>query len=259
MSQEKITTLNAAKSLKMNGQSPRERANEKAKKVLDWVYRWGYVSAKTAELVCNTSRTSIAKRLEKSGFLISTKTEAGGSLANLPSALFTLSALGLELVEKDRETLIEYELDPFKIRQDQLRHNEIAQIITANQLNEKRIVEFLTEKECAQKSEKGKKQPDIVWKTQDNYVFYVEIELSAKWSRKLDQFVEYNVVALCEKKCHKILIYSDSDAIIKRYKEAFAPGREIKIWEKNEKGFYNCKETDVIPDFVKGKVICLKI
>lgn len=258
MTTEKLELLNSARAEKMRGMSPRERGDYKVQRVIEWTYKWGYVSAKTAELVCNTSRTSIAKRLEKAGLLISTKTKAGGALRDVPSYIFTLSRLGLELAEKNVEELIDYELDPFRIRQDQLRHSEIAQIITATQINQNFLQDFFTEKEAAQKSEKSKKQPDIIWHSSDQ-TYFVEIELSAKWGRKLDQFVEYNVLAIAESRCDKVLIYSDSDAIIKRYSDAFTPGRELNLWEKNKKGFYDLKNRITVPEYMKGQVLCLKI
>ena len=111
----------------------------------------------------------------------------------------------------------------------------------------------------AARSEKNKKQHDAVWVWQDGKKTGLEVELSAKWERKLDQFIYSNLLSIQEKKVDNLRIYSDSKAIVDRYKEAFAPKQKYTIWKKNEKNFYDAVETKEVPDWTREKVRCFLI
>ena len=263
MKPEALASLAKAREA-MQGISPRARGAEKTRLALEWIYRWGWSSPTLLDLVTDGKRTGLAARLTRQKLITSTKTESGGGVKGIPIHMLTLTNLGREEVERHREDLINYEIDPYRVDQSKLRHDQLAQRATANSLKNKTILDFKTPNELSAKSEKGVKQPDVLWIRQDRTRMGIEVELSAKWDRKLDEFV-----LGCVRSLHKnptnpkpnevdeIALVSDSRAILKRYAKAFTAGEDLTIWEKNTRGHWNPQKTIAIPNLVTGKIQCV--
>lgn len=263
--QDKMLVARAALQTALAGKSPRQRGIEKVHAALNWIYRWGWSSPSTIDLVGGAAAHGLAARMVKRGLLIKTRTEAGGGLKGVPAWILTLSQSGLEEIERVRETLLPYELNPYKIRQDQLRHYQLAQNATAKKLKSGAISKFSTEKELSERSQQGIKQPDILWYLPDGSRMAIEVELSAKWARELDEFVLACLLALSFQKPDQkprfdlIAIVSDSKAIIKRYQNAFAPGATFDSWEKDSQRRWQRKEQKTVPDWSTTRIKWLLI
>ena len=240
---------------------PVEAGLIRMRKALLWVYRWGWSSSKIIELVGGSARSGLAARLVRTGFLKSTKTISGG-YGGGPAALLTLTQKGVDEVEKwieDPADLLNYELSPHKIDQSKIRHSELAQRSTAKNLLYGLISDYITEQMAAAKSEKNTKQHDIIWIMPDGSRQGIEVELSAKWQRKLDQFILSCIISIQRKNVGKIFIVTDSKAIQRRYQAAFEVGKHFGQWESPERGFAKKIGTYEVPDFVEGKVLCVLI
>ena len=211
MDDDKLAKMRMARQEILNGQSPRERGDEKMRLALDWIYRWGYSSPKVIELIGGAARSGLSARLVKRGLLRSTRTESGGGLKGVPDVILTLTELGQQEIERVSNKLLQYDQDPYRVNQLKLRHDTLAQTATAKALTNGSIQDFRTERELAQRSQQGVKQPDVLWAMDDLRVA-VEIELTAKWDRLLDQFVDSCINALTssnekEPRFHQILLY----------------------------------------------------
>ncbi|MEX3693032.1 hypothetical protein AB3X91_34360 [Paraburkholderia sp. BR14263] len=241
--------------------SARQRGEEKTLLALDWIYRWGCSSPSIVDMLSGAAAAGLAARLVRRGLLVKTKTESGGGRKDVPNFILTLSLSGLEEVERVRDALLPYELDPFKIRQDQLRHTIIAQAATARNVLSGAINGFQSEAEMAQKSKRGTKQPDICWLMPDGRRVGVEVELTAKWGRDLDDFVGACLVATRRRegsnpRFDEIWVVTDSPAIERRYKAAFSPGAPINIWKKNEQRRWIVEKPATVPDWAKDRITC---
>ena len=264
MTEEALAKLAQARAvMAASGASPRARGVEKTRVALDWVYRWGWSSASILDLATGGVRTGLAARLVKQKLLTNTKTESGGGIKDIPNNILTLTASGLHEVERLREDLLNYEVDPFRIDQTKLRHDQIGQRATANALKNGSILEFKTPAELAAKSQKDVKQPDVLWIDNTGQRIGIEVELSAKWDRKLDQFILSCLTSLKtnsnEYKANQVdmvALVSDSKAILKRYMDSFKPGAPLTIWQKNDRGFWMREKTIKVPASAEGKVIC---
>lgn len=235
----------------MGSVNPRERGREKMRVALDWIYRWGWASPSTIELTTGGKRSGLTARLVRQKFLKSTRTESGGGAKGIPMFILTLTRIGLEEVERHREDLIRYELDSYRIDQTKLRHDELAQRATINALLAKRIQSFKTPAELAAKSEAGVKQPDVLWIDGKGGRTGIEVELSAKWDRKLDQFVLGCLKSLKPDQANSvdsIALISDSKAIVSRYGKAFKPGQDLPIWGKDSRGNWLVTKTIQVPE-----------
>lgn len=256
---EILARARAAMASKHAGLSPRQRGADKTNQALQWVYRWGWSSPRVLELLTGSVRSGLANRLVKAGLLKATKTESGGATKGVPVLILTLTPEGRDAVEKliqSVDELIDYEHDAFKVNQALLRHDEIAQRATATGLAAGRIAGYVTEDMAATKSAPGTKQFDIVWILPNGHKVGIEVELSAKWERKLDQFVLSCIQALKAAKVDRIHIVTDSPAIQARYRAAFSAGAKLSTWSKNARGFWAFAGNAAVPDCVNGRVLC---
>lgn len=243
------------------GLSPRARGEEKVAQALDWVYRWGWASPRTVDGLSGAKRRGLAARLVRQGLLVTTRTQAGGAGHGVPAQILTLSATGQSQVERQRVELLPYSRDPYRIRQDQLRHHELAQRVTAGSLLSKTIVGFKTEREMAQRSTAGEKQHDIEWLFPSGSRAAVEIELTAKWLRDLDQFILACLRSLDPSEGRParyalIVLLTDSPAIRKRYLQAFEPGQSFNLWGKTARGHWQVTNTVTVPNWAADKILC---
>lgn len=250
---KKLVLARAAAVVALAGRSPRERGDEKTMLALDWIYRWGWASPSTIEMVGGGGRTGLAVRLVKRKFLRATVTESGGAQKGVPSKILTLTDLGQSEVERFREDLLPYDQDPYRIRQSQLRHYQMAQTTTITLLSEGKISGFATERELSEKSEANIKQPDILWYYPSGIKVGVEVELTAKWGRDMDTFVRSCLSALSTNRLDTICIVTDSKAIFKRYQAAFKPEAGLPTWEKVSQKWAVTGRKQV-PDWAREKI-----
>ncbi len=248
-------TPNAADYLR--GQSPHSRGKEKLKNVLEWVFKWGYSSAEIIREVARQKGKGYAIGLVKKGLLVRTKTESG-----VPRYFYTLSEMGLYEAERLADGLHRYpEENPYKVNQQQIRHNLLAQEATNNALKKGSIANYKTERMFDQLGDKaGEKRPDVVWIMASGKHVGVEIELTGKWDRRIDEFILGVFLALRGNpaKYARFVIVSDSPAIIRRYEEAMQPNAELKIWKKNNRQHFEVDKVLKVPDWLIEQVdFCL--
>ncbi len=246
----------ARAALAANGKSPRQLGLESRLGVLEWIYRWGYTSSAVIQTLLGKTSGGYAKKLVKQGWLSATKTESG-----TPAVIYTLTVTGLQEVERRASTLYQYsEIEPGRINQQLVRHNLLAQQSTANLLASSSITSYETERMFLQQGDKpGVKRPDVVWVTPSGLRMGVEIELSAKWGRDLDQFVLAIANALLATKdtpapYGRFVVISDSPAIIKRYSEAMKSGAKLNVWSKNERKHWVVTRTMIVQNWLLTKV-----
>lgn len=249
----------AVKQMRESGLSPRERGHQRTLQALDWIYKWGWTSSTILEILTGQSVSTLTARLVKSGLLRATVTESAGGVPDIPRRFFTLTQLGLDTIMKQQTVLIDYDIRPERVNQEMLKHDSLAQISTANLFRTRKITNYFTESMLSEKSAKNKKQHDAVWIWQDGKKTGLEVELTKKWDRKLDQFVYSNLLSIQEKKVDNVQIYTDSQAIVDSYKEAFTPKQKYTIWKKNDKNFYDAVETREVPEWAREKVKCFLI
>lgn len=249
--------LTAARAvLAATGKSPRQISEESRLKVIKFIYRFGYTSASIVQLLLGRTSAGYAQKLARQGWLVATKTESG-----IPASFFTLTELGLQEAERHATELYRYtEIDPFKVNQQQIRHYLLAQSSTVNVVNVEAIIDFATERMFSQGGDRsGAKRPDVVWMTKAGLRIAIEIELSAKWARDLDEFVlgiERALQATSEKPAQyaRFVVISDSKAIIDRYSAAMQPGAALSIWKKNERGHWVIEKTIKVSDWLIRKI-----
>jgi len=242
--------------------SPHEIGNEKKLNALHWTYQWGWTSPTLLGFVARDNKNGLCARLIKQGYLNKVRTEAGGGVKGIPTYMLLLTSRGVEEVERTFnhvDQLLPYCGDPTKINQIKLRHDYVVQRLTAEAYVSGGIARYFTERQCAAKSEIATKQPDVIWQ-RGAEILAIEVELSAKWGRELDTFVRGCVLALYKNReldrflPDKLILYSDSPAIIKRYRAAFKPGAIYNVWEKNGRRHWQVVREVSVPSNIENKV-----
>ena len=263
MSNLGLIAANAVREQSLRGQSPRARGHEKTLIALDWIYRWGWASPRTVDQIGGAQRRGLGARLVRAGVLIETPTAAPGALTGVPSKILTLSEIGLGEAELNHEALLPYSVDPARVRQDRLRHNELVQRLTADAASKQNIRAYRSEREIVITGGASDKIPDALWQMPGRDWVSLEVELTAKWGRALDQFVTGSVQILkngiAGHPIQQLIIVSTSQALIQRYQAAFSPDATANIWRKSPTGRWGIVETLAVPGWVIGRVRCCHV
>lgn len=255
--EKKLNQLDKArKSFVQSGINPRQKGYENKRIIFEWIYRWGFTTSKVGQLLLERTSGGYLKRLAEKKWLESIKTESG-----MPMNYFTLSKLGLEEAERDSDYLVKYlEIDPYKVDQKKIRHSLMAQTSTLNALKSGLITGYETERMFAHQGDKsGIKRPDVIWITKAGQRLGIEVELTAKWERDLDNFILGILRALRSNtnegnELSRFAVISDSKAILSRYSEAMQAGQQLAIWEKNARNHWKKQRTIEVPDWLISRV-----
>ena len=239
----------------LNGQSPTARGEEKKRSVLLWILRWGYSTADLVRQVTGRQRNGYARKLVRDGLLREVKTEWR------PGRFYVLTRAGLEAAVQNSEDDICYpEVDPSRVHVGQMAHYLAAQEKTIKALSLGTIFDYKTERMFSE-GKKGEKRPDVIWITLDSTYVGLEVELSAKFGKDLDQFVSRLITSLDDEQpgrtafLKQVAILAKSDSTLNRYKQAMQPGVKLKIWEKSPPRYVlECRKSIDVPDWLIDRV-----
>lgn len=235
-------------------QTPQERSVMNRKIAVDWIYRFGFSSAQVLRQCLNKESCSWTSTAVKRGWLRSTRTSSG-----VPTVIYTLTEMGLELAHHQATKLLPYvELDPYRVSQPKIRHDLLVQKISIAALREGVITSVTTERELNEGDQRGQKRADAIWHLPDGKRLGIEMELSAKYGQKLDEFI-CGIAASVDpnrerNRIDSFSVITDSEAICKRYREAMMPGQPMRHWKKNARQHWVVDEEDVVPNWLSDLV-----
>lgn len=256
---------------KLAGRSPRAVGVEKNQAGLRWVYRWGWSSATIIDAIATPGRRGVAARLLKAGLLEAHPCPGAGGIKGVPLQVLTLTPSGVAEVEAtiSDEGLLPYPEDGSRlVIWRQLRHDIVVQNATATRMTGSRITEYRTPRELAEKSESGKKQPDGVWLMPDGRRLALELELTAKVGRELDQTVLGILTGIRPAEPERgreagpfdlVGILSQSSAILNRYRSALTPGATLTTWSRDASRHWQQSGSIKIPAWVSNRVVLEKV
>lgn len=254
---DKLEQLAGARiKLASSGKSPRQIGEESRQLVFEFIYRFGFTSADLLLLLLGRTAGGYAQKLVKQGWLTETKTASGYPVA----AFYTLSITALEEAERQAERLLPYvELDPFRVPQHLIKHNLIVQQMTINALRAGKINGYKTERMISTNGcTAGTKLPDVAWITKSNHLIGIEVELSARWGRDLDDFILKIIRSLVSDENRpaqysRFEIATDSPAIKARYEASIKPGAVVTQWKKNNRNHWVVDKTYQVPAWLVEK------
>ncbi|TIC78483.1 hypothetical protein [Crenobacter intestini] len=247
----RVSRMRAAhQTLRDAGQNSLERGQENLLTALTWIYRWGWTTSDMLNRVLGRTSGGYALRQEKRGLLRGTATASG-----VPKKFYTLTEGGLIEASRHSDERIPYDLDPYRVNQNLIRHDLIAQNIVLKILNNGQTADYITERQQRIKYQNGEhKIFDAIVIDDDGRRNGIEVELTKKFDRQRDQFVRSICDDLMSGHVSRVLIVSDSNAILRDYKLSFEPGAELPIWEKNNRAHYAVARREKIPAEIDGKI-----
>jgi len=221
-----------------------------------WVYHWGYSTAPVLQSLLRHRGMSWTTGSVQRGWLRKT-----GMTARERVKVVSLTEKALAWVEHRSNTLLKYnELEPHRISPITIWHNLLAQRLTIQASDDGTIRSFSTERLLSARSAPGTKQPDVVWFTKKGERIAIEVELTAKWDRRFDEFVARVIDALStgqegeKPRFDKFAVMTTSKAIATRYSAAFQPGASLKVWRSTTKGTSTVEQVIEVPEWVHQRV-----
>jgi len=242
-------TSEARKELKRLG-SPTEIQEHNLRKVLDWLYRWGYSSAELISKMLGRANLSHARRLEKQRWIRSVTVKGY-------QTYFVLTDNGLAEAIKNYSVLQDIQghsasrfttellSNPVRVNLPNLYHDLIVQSETIAALQKGFIIDYLTPRMYDFKGayalnnlpnaifvyETLNEQKKIV-----NKMLGIEIELIPKSRERFDLFITEMLDDVQTQRLNRYKIISPSQAILNRYAQALKPGNKVKMWKSHGKG-----------------------
>ena len=245
----------------LKGDSPLKRSQDKIERVLVWIYLHGVSTAEIIRQVSGQKARGYAKRLVKAGLLVETPTEGGGFVRGVPVYYYTLSPVGLQVAERHAQVQIPYpEIDSRRVDQSKLRHSIIIQEATWFQVDFELIKDHRTERMVGVGGDKANiKRPDAVWTETDLSRTAIEVELSGKYDRDLDDFIHKLIEGLYYDgigtgRYGQFFIISDQPKLLARYKSAMQPGAPLAVWAKSSRNRWEKHRTEEVPHWLCKQV-----
>jgi len=238
----------------LGDQTPLERSIMNRKMAVDWIYRFGFSSAQVLRQCLNKESCSWLSTEVKRGWLRSTRTGSG-----VPTVIYTLTEMGLEFAHHHATKLLPYvELDPYRVSQPKIRHDLLVQKLSIAALRESAITQVTSERELNEGDQRGQKRADAIWHLADGKRLGIEMELSAKYGQKLDEFIGGIASSLDPKRevnrLDSFCVITDSETICERYRVAMRPGQPMRRWKKNSRQHWVIEEEDSVPDYLQELV-----
>ena len=238
----------------LNGVSPNAQAELNKYRAFLLIYKFGFSTDKLITKILNKKATGWAASQVKSGWLKRIE-----SVAPHPGPIFTLTSTGLAWIEQHVKHIHRYpEENSAKIHWPSLRHNLFCQAFLVSELKNKKLISYRAERQNSLKIDKpGVKKPDMVFYGDDSTRVAIEVELSSKWDRRLDDFIlkiARDLGYQGDKKYDRYVIVSNSEALINQYRKAFEAGRYLRDWYKDDRGHWMCSVEGCIPEEISIRV-----
>ena len=236
----------------MEGKNSHQQFQHKLNNALLWLYHNGYASDDVICTVAGQKKRGFGKHLVRKGYCAETKTKSGS-----PKFFYTLSKHGHDhataLVNEPMH--IEKYLTPLKLSQNNLEHDLLTQRISLRAIK-KYEFRFRSKYQTSLAHLKGQKIPDALWIDRHNFKIAVEVELSQKFGRQLDETVAAIVNSIEQGIFDCYFFFVRSPAITTNYSRKMQGGTKIPIWYKDHKNMW-IKSSEIqltVPGWVKDKV-----
>lgn len=243
-SHTKAVQLAAARAKRV-GKNPRHQAEMNERKLLDFIARHGFITSKIAKFLMKDKNNRVLKRLHKRKMLVEILLvhPAYTVCFGTEGAVFILTESGLLHLQNISNSFYPYsELNPSKIKHQQVSHTCELQLALIQILQTGTGVKYVTERELGQKDVKGSKRFDAIFWTNEGDQFCLEIERTAKEGRFFCETRRRLHEALLErvdgKLKYKGAYYFLHRSIKATYQKGFAKDSPVYHWYKNNQNKY---------------------
>lgn len=228
----------------LDGKSPSQRGKEKLLRVIVWVHRWGVTDAGIIKQVAGIEANGYATKLARQGWL-KTRLLPGGK------RVFGLTERAVALAS--RAVSLDW-LDVANAPTGHLEHDLQVQRLVLHLIQTGWSVgEYKSERELATGA--AGKRPDALVRHSSGKWHALELELTPKFGRALDEF-RYRICVLIQaEEADGVLVVCGSENQKNTYAKAFAAGTAFGIWEKGASGKYCRTGSGLMPLEVTNVVL----
>ena len=252
------TSLNAARSAKLAGLTPRARGQQKIDACLVWLYKWGWSSPEILRRVAGAAQP-IVPRLVSAGLARKLQLTSGG-IAGRPNFGVVLTHDGLTQAMRSTDLVAKYSE---KIRETQITHDLFAQTVTLALLQTKQISDYTPARLLEGQLGKIPDVTGFVTDTEGQTIrqFCIEIELEQKTGNKFDLFATRLIKYLQRNANRFVLIATDRDVVLNWYKRRFREQSKLLLIEADGKGKIDENKTKdlVIDRLLASRISVIKI
>ena len=239
--------------------TPRQKGAEKAAQALDWVYRFGWSSSTVLGNIAGTGRRSaLGSRLARNGWLRRQPIRISSSYRVTPTDILTITPLGVAEL-----TALKGELPwshngavAHRVVKKNVVHDLLVQKVTLQYMGKwpdevpdeciseyyGLVTKFVAEHQFGESTSRVKR-PDVIWRMSGGLRLAVEVELSPKYGRELDQFIAGHVrmQQSDDDSVHGLVVFFASEAALDRYTAAMSHGSLIRdwLWDKDQREWYS--------------------
>ena len=252
------------------GKSPRARGLEKAAEGLSWIYEWGWTTSAILGHVTGTARgTALAARLEQNGWIRRVPIRIVSHFRIAPTDVLTITHEGVAELTALLGELPRTTRTPWigRVPKTNIIHDLLTQQLTLEYMG--RVVGASLDQAIIQEhglvtsyytplhpdldTAEGKR-PDAIWMMEDGCQLAIEVELSPKWDRELDQFVMRHLELQRRENnpVWALATFFTSEQTAERYRAAMRLGAQVKpwLWDKTDRKWSPATITsrDIIDD-----------
>lgn len=208
--------------------SPQERARRNERRLLMWIARWGYTCRAVAERLTGRKAGVVLDRLTERGLAQRVAVDVLRA-----GVVWMLTPDGFAAAKARADDLSEYEFNPAKcVRRDRVRHHLATQHCVCDYPFNAIGPDTPWRSDITPKE----KRPDCVVRLKDGSLLLLEIELTEKYQRELDQALLALVLRL-EKSPKATAIYiSHSKAILANYQRVLMAETGLRVWSRKAQG-----------------------
>ena len=249
------------------GKTPHERAHDKEEQSLTWIYRWGFTTPATLEILMKLPRSAVAKLVDRlvdrerlrvipspSSFGFWRYEVIDGKRRRTGPYLLVLTDVGAAMASNLSPRPHAYELNPNRLNADKVRHDLLCQRAVAGLMASGEYANYFPESYINSWSESGIKQPDCILlknlpppagapdaKPAQRRTA-LEIELTPKNGRRLDQALSRVGELLSKGQIQKVMYLMASKWAAEAYAERWS--KPIQRWTKDSRGHWVEDGTD---------------
>jgi len=189
-------------------------ANETA--ICGWLHKWGFSNKKLLNNMLGTTYCASLKTLEKKQIIATTET-----FRTENKFVFSLTRAGLAVAEARMDESFEYqELAKEKIVTQNYFHDLFVQTLTLIGMQKGIVRRFSTPRMSGLSGKEGEKIPDVIWIYRDERAVAVEVEVTQKYTEKLDSFFGRTIESIESGEIYECLIIMNSNSGLRNYKAA---------------------------------------
>lgn len=168
--------------------------------------------------------------------------------------VFSLSKHGLMIAESRLDESFEYpEITKEKVVTSHFFHDLYVQALTSVAIKNNVSIDFATPRMSGLAGKEDKKIPDVIWRTKEDLLLSVEVEINQKWEKHLDNFLAKTIENIESGEMAECLVITPSRATLRNYTKSLERSK-IPVWVRKSGGIWRQDREVLVRQAVKNRI-----